>query len=46
MTQEFSPMCLVVMKFKRNEKGTINVSASTRFVDILEEQDTQAKRYL
>ena len=45
MTQEISPMCLVVMKFKRNEKGTINVSASTRLVDILEEQDTEAKRY-
>ena len=45
MTQEISPMCLVVMKFKRNEKGTINVSASTRFADILEEQDTEAKRY-
>ena len=45
MQQEISPMCLVVMKFKKNEKGTITVSASTQKVDILDEQDTEATLY-
>ena len=45
MTQEVSPMCLVVMMFKRNEKGTISVAAATQHADILEEQDTGANRY-
>lgn len=45
MQEEISPMCLVVMKFKRNDKGTISVSAATRTVDILDEQDTKAERY-
>ena len=45
MVEEISPMCLVVMKFKRNEKGTINVSAATKTVDILDEQDTKSELY-
>ena len=45
MTEEISPMCLVIMKFKRNKKGTINVSAATRTVDILDEQETEAEKY-
>lgn len=45
MVEEISPMCLVVMMFKRNDKGTINVSAATRTVDILDEQDTKSELY-
>ena len=45
MTEEVTPMCLVVMKFKRNEKGTITVAAATKQVDILDEQDTEATKY-
>ena len=45
MVEEVSPMCLIVMKFKRNEKGTINVSAATKTADILDEQDTEAELY-
>ena len=33
MTQEVSPMCLVVMTFKRNEKGTINLEINTTVND-------------
>lgn len=45
MTIELSPMCLVVMKFERNEKGTIEVSASTKKVEILKPQDTKCELY-
>lgn len=45
MAEEISPMCLVVMKFKRNKEGTITISAATKTADILEEQDTKCKRY-
>jgi hypothetical protein len=45
MIEEISPMCLVVMKFKRNDKGTINVSAATKTVNILDEQDTKSELY-
>lgn len=45
MTVEISPMCLVVMKFERNDKGTIEVSASTRTVEILKPQDTECELY-
>lgn len=45
MTEEISPMCLVVMKFERNEQGTIDVSASTKTVEILKPQDTKCELY-
>ena len=45
MATEISPMCLVVMKFKKNDKGTISVSAATMTADILDEQETECKLY-
>lgn len=45
MQTEISPMCLVVMKFERQENGNIWVSASTRQVEILKLEDTGCKLY-
>ena len=45
MAEEITPMCLVIMKFKRNANGTINVSGATKTADILDEQDTGAELY-
>lgn len=45
MTTEISPMCNIVMKYKRHEDGKVYISASTRLIDILEEQSTERKLY-
>lgn len=45
MTTEVSPMCNIVMKYKRHEDGFVYISTSTRLIDILEEQSTGRKLY-
>lgn len=45
MTTEISPMCNIVIKYKRHEDGFVYISSSTRLIDILEEQSTGRKLY-
>lgn len=45
MHDEVSPMCLIVMEFKRNRDGKIWVEGATETVKILEPQSTQCELY-
>ena len=45
MTVEVSPMCLVIMKFERNDEGKIVISCSTQTCDIFEKEETDCELY-